>query len=250
MGTLPMAICPIRLTKALYRRAFCRVCVFPFNGFSTWRRSALQKLFDNSAGAAGAARSEAPQSFVGGRECERGASNHAARSKVQQLQELQSPAQTISTDGNPVSAVVLARAVIKPVENTVCECGGGRGRIFAERRTLAEGVEVPRHGGAAEAASLLSDGHRSTIVSPRGAPWSGRGRIFAERRTLRHGVRGRGGAGGRGRIFAERRTPFQGLSRDQLLARGRGRIFAERRTLPFVVVIFVLTFLRPRPHLC
>jgi len=130
-----MMICSISLIIALYRSAFCQVRVSPFNGFSTWRRSALQQLFDNSAVAARAARTEAPQNLAGDRECERGASIHTARSKVEQLQGLQPPEQAISTDGKPVSAKTLARAVIKPVKNAVCERGGGRGRIFAERRT-------------------------------------------------------------------------------------------------------------------
>ncbi len=154
-----MAIPSIRLTTALYRRAFCQVRVFPFDGFSTWRRSSPQPLFDNSAAAACAARMEALQDPANVRECERGGSNHAACSKTGPPQELQLRTRATSSDRNPASLDVLATAAINPVKNAGCECGGGRGRISGERRTRpyffrhADVVE------AVEAASLVSDGH-------------------------------------------------------------------------------------------
>src|SRR5437870_1111186 len=79
------------------------------------------------------------------RECLRGASNHSSRSKVERLQELQPPVHAIITDAYPVSASTLARVVIKPVKNAGCECGGGRGRISAERRTLLARASSRNH---------------------------------------------------------------------------------------------------------
>ena len=131
-----MAIFLVRLTTALYRRAFCQVRVSPFNGFSTWRRSSLRLLFDNLALAASAAGMEAPQVREYSGECAGGASGPAARSKTRPPQELQLRARAGSHEGKPSSAHVLARAIVNPVKNAGCECGGGRGRITGERRTL------------------------------------------------------------------------------------------------------------------
>ena len=130
-----MAIFSVRLTTALYRRAFCQVRVSPFNGFSTWRRSSPKLLFDNSALAASAARTEALQDREYASECAGGASGPAARSKIRPPQELQPRARAGSSDEKPVSAHVLAGAIVNPVKNAGCECGGGRGRISGERRT-------------------------------------------------------------------------------------------------------------------
>jgi hypothetical protein len=181
-----MAIWSIRLSTALYRRAFCQVRVFPFDGFSTWRRSSLKQLFDNSAAAASAARTEALQDPANVRECERGASNHAARSKCGLLQGLQLRARARSRVKKPASADVLARAAINPVKDAGCECGGGRGRISGERRTLVLWFGPPQHGAAAaEAASLVSDGHLSGGGHVCNGFFCGRGRISGERRTRR-----------------------------------------------------------------
>lgn len=136
-----MAIFSVRLTLALYRRAFCQVRVSPFNGFSTWRRSSPKVLFDNSALAASAARTEALQDRKYAGECAGGASGPAARSKPRPLQGLQPRARAGNRDEKPVSACVLAGAIANPVKNKGCECGGGRGRITGERRPRVDGVD-------------------------------------------------------------------------------------------------------------
>jgi len=155
-----MAIFLVRFTTALYRRAFCQVCVSPFNGFSTWRRSSPKLLFDNSAAAANAACTEALRTRQNARERAGGASNHAARSIVRPPQELQPRTRGRSGDAKPSSAVVLAGAIANPMKNRGCECGGGRGHISGERRTPVPGDVFPPQLRAAEAASLVSDGHR------------------------------------------------------------------------------------------
>ncbi len=130
-----MAISWVLLTTALYRRAFCQVRVSPFNGYSTWRRSSPMLIFDKSAAAANAARTEALQNRPDAGECAGGASGYAARSKTRPPQELQPRARAGSHEGKSPSAHVLAEAIVNPVKNAGCECGGGRGRITGERRT-------------------------------------------------------------------------------------------------------------------
>ena len=133
-GTLPMANSSVSLTIALYRRAFCQVCVSPFNGFSTWRRSSPKQLFDKSAAAANAAGTKALQYRADASEHAGGASSHAARSKTRPPKELQPRAEARSSSRKPTSAHVLAGAIVNPVKKAGCECGGGRGRISGERR--------------------------------------------------------------------------------------------------------------------
>jgi hypothetical protein len=248
-----MAISLVRLTTALYRRAFCQVRVSPFNGFSTWRRSSPMQLFDNSAAAASAARTEAPQNQADASECAGGASGHAAHSKTRPPQELQPRARARSSDGKPTSARVLAGAIVNPVKNAGCECGRGRGRISGERRTLNLSCKCHGQEQAAEAASLVSDGHH-VDAGHRHRDLRGRGRISGERRTPPVGVAVVAlYAGGRGRISGERRTPpgrspisteggaaeaaslvsdghRQDVGNPAATEGGRGRISGERRT--------------------
>jgi len=84
----------------------------------------------------------------------------------------------------------------------------GRGRIFAERRTraaLATEAVLPE---AAEAASLLSDGHLmwppAEISSAEAAEAAS---LLSDGHALTCRIQTSQSQGGRGRIFAERRTP-------------------------------------------